>query len=95
MHLKLFAIIGVGNLAYDRSETHPARVNRWALRGRSRSSLANTIVHEAAHAAGMRHDGKYRYCGPPYVVGEIVERLESGRSTAPALLCPALGGRAP
>ena len=84
--------MAAGNLA-DEAKPHahpsrPATVNRWGLRGRDAASLANSIVHEAAHQAGMRHDGKPRTCGPPYVIGQIVESLaRTGRADATPL-CP-------
>jgi hypothetical protein len=76
-----------GNLALEANPPQPAVVNRWGLRGRSAVSLANTIVHEAAHKGGMTHIGEDRDCGPPYVVGTLVERLEQGAIVHPDSLC--------
>ena len=59
----------------DSSAGKPARINRWALPGLSAAGIANSIVHEAAHNAGMRHDSEFRTCGPPYVLGNIIEQL--------------------
>jgi hypothetical protein len=74
-------------LAFDAKPPRPAVVNRWGLPGRSAASLANTIVHEAAHKGGMTHVGADRECGPPYVVGTLVERLEEGAIVHPDSLC--------
>lgn len=85
-HLPLFGL-GPGNVALAAGNGKPARVNRWTLPGRSPASLANTIVHEAAHEAEMVHKSKRRECGPPYVMGKIVERLEEGGNINPSALC--------
>jgi hypothetical protein len=85
-HLTLWGL-GPGNVGLAPSNGTPARVNRWTLPGRSRASLANTIVHEAAHGANMVHESKPRECGPPYVMGEIVERLEEEGDINPSALC--------
>jgi hypothetical protein len=62
-------------------------INRYALDGRRASQIANTIVHEAAHGAGMTHPESDRpgglplaFCQPPYVIGTIVERIAEGPS---------------
>ncbi len=74
-----------GNIAYDgegSKETDPIRVNRWGLANRTPAAVANTIAHEAAHRIGWRHpssekDLKKAKCEPPYVIGNIVEKLAS------------------
>lgn len=65
------------NLAYEGTQNGPATVNRWGIGHRSDSSLANTIVHEAAHAASLTHNDRNAVCAPPYVVGEILQWLEN------------------
>jgi len=70
----------IKNLAFEASETLPARINRWGIPGRSAASIANTIVHEGAHAADLTHYDENNVCAPPYVLGEIVQRLENDAS---------------
>lgn len=65
------------NLAVDGSLNGPIEVNRWGL-WRTPASFANTIIHEAAHKAGMHHYDQNRVCAPPYVIGSIVERISEG-----------------
>jgi hypothetical protein len=75
-----------GNLAYDGQVNGPILVNRWGLPKRPPASIANTIVHEAAHKAAMTHphaelrpaELSIAFCEPPYIVGSIVERIAAG-----------------
>jgi hypothetical protein len=61
----------------------PIGLNRWSLRNTSPESIANTIIHEVAHAIGLKHPhssgrGKkwtIAQCEPPYVLGSIAERV--------------------
>lgn len=73
-----------GNKAFDGSEDGPIRLNRWAL-PRPSASIANTIVHEAAHRIGYSHPHSSKrgmlevaYCEPPYVIGSIIEKITLG-----------------
>lgn len=67
----------IQNLAYEAGGGCAARINRWGIGDRSNASLANTIVHEAAHAAGLTHFDDPVSCAPPYVLGELLQRLEN------------------
>ena len=69
-----------GSLALESIGTLPARINRWGISGRRGGSIANTIVHEASHAADLTHNDKDKVCSPPYVLGEIIQRLENDDS---------------
>jgi hypothetical protein len=69
------------SLALESTETLPARINRWGIPGRSAASIANTIVHEAAHAADLTHNDDHVACAPPYVLGEIIQRLDNDTPT--------------
>lgn len=77
-----------GSLALESTETLPARINRWGISGRNAGSIANTIVHEAAHAADLTHYDDNKVCAPPYVLGEIIQRLENDDSGDMISHCP-------
>lgn len=71
-----------GNLAYDGTSRGPIKINETEIAKRSKYDFANTIAHELAHRAGLEHPhsevkGKFKIalCEPPYVVGEIVEKM--------------------
>jgi hypothetical protein len=73
-----------GNLAFDGSTNGPILLNRWALRERDVASVANSIAHETAHRVGLSHPSyssshKVGEMEPPYVIGEIVERIVEKR----------------
>ena len=77
-----------GNLAFDGTTSGPIRLNRWGL-PRSSPSLANSIVHEAAHRIGLEHpnsDTRFAIarCEPPYVIGTLAERYATGTSWKPS-----------
>lgn len=75
-----------GNLAYDGGlgTEEPISLNEFGL-SRKTASISGSIVHEAAHRIGLRHDNygekKTRdlgKCEPPYVIGQLVNRKIEG-----------------
>lgn len=78
LYLKVF----YGNQAFEGDGVGPILLNRWSL-PRSSASIANTIVHEAAHRIDLLHpsvekDSKVADCEPPYLIGSLVEKHISG-----------------
>jgi hypothetical protein len=63
-----------GNIAKEGLTNGPILINRWPLRGRDVPSIANTIVHETAHRAGLTHPTKHQL-EPAYYIGNLVETL--------------------
>jgi hypothetical protein len=58
-------------------------INRFALKGRTATDIANTLSHEVAHAVGLTHPDSdtnlpRAFCEPPYVIGTIVEQIVEG-----------------
>ena len=79
-----FKKLAFGNMAFDGEKDGPIKLNRWALK-RSSASIANTIVHEAAHRIGLIHpnssnDLEIADCEPPYVIGSLVEKYIDGKN---------------
>ena len=71
-----------GTRAREGNSVGPILLNRWYL-PRSSESIANTIVHEAAHRIGLTHphsssDSDIANCEPPYVIGSLVEKHITG-----------------
>jgi len=71
-----------GNIAFDGTENGPIRFNRIPLKKRTSADIANTIGHEVAHRIGLSHphsddDLQIAAKEPPYVIGDIVERIVS------------------
>lgn len=75
-----------GNRAYEGDSIGPIRINR--IPAADAHDLTNTIVHEAAHRAGLTHADGDRNCGPPYILGALAEALVRGDSVVGA--CPSL-----
>lgn len=77
-----------GTVAFERAtDDSPVRMNRWGLGSRTSAEIANTIVHEVAHAAGLTHphmggpapkDSTISACEPPYLLGSLAERIAAG-----------------
>ena len=67
------------NLAFDGGDdpSAPIRLNRAAF-PRTVAEIGNTYIHEAAHRAGWSHQRDQNLdqrCEPPYVLGQIAEKL--------------------
>ena len=62
--------------AMDGGSDGPIYLNRAALHQATKETLANTIVHEAAHRIGLTHPNKSS-CEAPYLIGNLVESLIS------------------
>lgn len=80
----LWLYIFYGNLAYDGTLDGPIMMNRIPLKGRDIPSISNTIAHEIAHRAGMKHPNsdsnlKIAQKEPPYVIGDIIESIINNR----------------
>lgn len=76
----LFKFLIVGNVAYDGGIEGPIRFNRWALSKRSIPQVSNTIAHEVAHRAGLKHPTsgsslEVANKEPAYVVGNIIQEI--------------------
>lgn len=76
-----FSATFLGNLAYEggtRADgSRDVLLNRTRL-NRPAASLIGTYVHEAAHKAGYSHrpnQSADQKCEPPYVMGQIAEKL--------------------
>ena len=65
-----------GTKAMDGGSEGPIYLNRAALYRATKETLANTIVHEAAHRIGLTHPNKSA-CEAPYLIGNLVESLIS------------------
>ncbi len=73
------------NIAYDGTADGPILLNRIPLKHRNGPSIANTIAHETAHRIGLTHplsdvNLKIAYKEPPYIVGDIIEKLSAKKS---------------
>lgn len=69
-----------GNIADEPRNGGPIVLNKFALSGRSKSSIAGSIIHEGAHRIGLRHDNYSDFlrvgkCEPPYVINQLIERI--------------------
>lgn len=64
-----------GNIAKDGTAGGPIRLNRIPLRERDYQSVTSSIIHEAAHKGGLRHDSSDIDCDPPYVLDALAEAL--------------------
>lgn len=63
----------LGTRAREGETTGPILINRFP--SADASDLVNSIVHEAAHRAGLTHLHGDRNCGPPYILGALAERI--------------------
>lgn len=83
----LFYKLCCGTKAFEGDGVGPILVNRWSL-PRSSASIANTIVHEAAHRIGLTHphsstNTDIANCEPPYLIGSLVEKQIPGAEWNP------------
>jgi hypothetical protein len=83
-----------GTQAKEGTEDGPILFNRWSLK-RSSASIANTIVHEAAHRIGLSHPSRANnedvgLCEPPYVIGSLIEKQIEGSNWKPKGHCSLL-----
>jgi hypothetical protein len=75
-----FRYVFYHNIAYDGTADGPILLNRIPLKHLNGPSIANTIAHETAHRIGLTHphsnaDLKIAYKEPPYIIGDIIEKL--------------------
>lgn len=90
----LFFKLCCGTQAFEGDGVGPILINRWSL-PRSSASIANTIVHEAAHRIGLSHphssnNKSVAHCEPPYVIGSMVEKHILGDELNPEGHCSLL-----
>jgi len=83
----LFYKVFYGTKALEGDAVGPILLNRWFL-PRSSASIANTIVHEAAHRIDFSHpsvkkDSKTANCEPPYLIGSLIEKHILGSNWHP------------
>ena len=69
----------LGTRAREGETTGPILINRFP--SADASDLVNSIVHEAAHRAGLTHLHGDRNCGPPYILGALAERISRAESS--------------